>query len=279
MLWAILTAGVIVYGTAVLAMFLMQKRMVYRPTAEMATTPGAAGLPFESVTLTTDDGMRLSAWFVPVQNARGAVLFCHGNGGNMSHRIETLRQFADLGLDAFIFDYRGYGGSEGAPDEEGTYRDAAAAWRHLIETRGLPPERSVIAGRSLGGAIAAQLAAEQAPAALVIDSAFASIAAMGRRQYPWLPVRLLSRIEYDARAHVRRVRCPVLVLHSTDDELIPIEDGRAVWEAAPHPKQFVALRGAHGQAHVVDADRYIGALDAFLSQHLASRRQPADGRG
>jgi fermentation-respiration switch protein FrsA (DUF1100 family) len=176
------------------------------------------------------------------------VLFCHGNAGNVSHRLDTLQFFRSLGLGTLIFDYRGYGRSDGSPSEKGTYRDAEAAWRHLVEQRQIPPERIVILGRSLGGAVAARLAADQRPGALVVESAFTSVPDLAARMFPVYPVHLLARIRYNTLKWIRRVHCPVLVVHSRDDEMIPFRHGRRLFEAAPEPKEFLELRGGQMRA-------------------------------
>ncbi|BBI99829.1 hypothetical protein FGKAn22_15220 [Ferrigenium kumadai] len=143
------------YGTMMLVLFLRQDSLVYYPDLggrEYEATPAQAGLPYEAVTLVTADGVSLAAWYVPAEHARGALLYAHGNGGNISHRIDAIRLFHDMGLSVFIFDYRGYGKSTGKPSEEGTYRDAEAAWQYLMHQRGIAPARIVMFGESLGGA-------------------------------------------------------------------------------------------------------------------------------
>lgn len=146
--------------------------------------------------------------------------FLHGNAGNISHRLDSLRIFHGLGLDVLILDYRGYGRSEGRPSEEGTYRDARAASRYLVEARGVAPERIVVFGRSIGAAIAAALAVEQRPAALILESGFTSVPDLAADLYPWLPARRLARLHYDTRARLPHVTVPVLIVHSRDDEII-----------------------------------------------------------
>jgi len=175
--WNILIFVAIAYVAIVIALFMFQSRLVYFPNIgrELSATPLAYGLDFESVNIPTEDGETLHAWWVPAQDARGTILFFHGNAGNISHRIDYLRMFRKLGYATLIFDYRGYGNSTGSPSEAGTDRDAAAAWRWLTQTRGLRPEDIVFVGESLGGAVASGLAVRHPPRALVLLSTFTSV--------------------------------------------------------------------------------------------------------
>jgi len=271
MLWRILGTAAAVYLAIVLLAWLFQHRLLYLPSVagrEWATTPQALGLDFEDLRFTTEDGVELSAWWIPAHAARGSILFLHGNAGNISHRMESIEIFNRLGLSVLIVDYRGYGRSAGAPSEAGTYRDARAAWRYLTAERQLPPARIVVFGRSLGAAIAAQLASsvQSAPAALILESAFTSAPEMAQRAYPFLPARWLTRFDYATRDYVKAARSPVLVLHSRDDEIVPFDHGEAVYRAAPDPKRFVTLRGGHNTGFLESGATYTRALDAFLTE-------------
>lgn len=275
MFWEIVKHALIIaaaaYGTMMLVLFLRQDSMVYYPDLggrEYETTPAQAGLAYEAVTLTASDGIKLDAWFVPAENARGALLYAHGNGGNISHRIDAIRLFRDMGLSVFIFDYRGYGKSAGKPSEEGTYRDAEAAWQYLVQQCGIAPARIVMFGESLGGAIAAHLAARHPPGALILASAFTSVPDMAAELYPWLPVRWLSRYRYDTRSYLQDVHEPVLVLHSREDEIIPYRHGRALYEAAREPRQFLELRGGHNDLFFANEEVFEREVKKFIWPHL-----------
>src|SRR5688572_23151275 len=185
----ILCSVLIAYALILLLVFVFQSRLVYFPhvARELVTTPRAAGLDFEEVRLRTADNVMLHGWWVPVREPRGAVLIFHGNAGNISHRLGYLTMFSGLGYSTLIIDYRGYGKSAGGPREEGTYRDAEAAWLHLSEARMIRPEDIVIFGESLGAGVATWLAAKYRPRALVLASAFTSIPGLGAQLYPWLP--------------------------------------------------------------------------------------------
>ena len=185
------------YGALLVAAFLFQSRLVYFPNVPSRTLgpgPDSIGLAYQKLDIRTGDGVKLVAWHVPVSEPRGTVLFFHGNAGNISHRLDSLRVFNELGLATLIFDYRGYGESEGEISEAGIYRDAEAVWHHLTEEMGVPPNQVVVFGRSLGAAVAARVASRHEPAALILESAFVSVPDFGARIYPWLPVRWLARI-------------------------------------------------------------------------------------
>lgn len=259
------------YGVLMLVLFLRQDSMIYYPDLggrEYEATPAQLGMPYEAVTLTASDGIRLDAWYIPAENARGTLLYAHGNGGNISHRLDAIRMFHDMGLSVFIFDYRGYGKSTGEPSEEGTYRDAEAAWQHLTVQRGIAPTRIVTYGESLGGAVAAQLATRHPPAALVLASGFTSVPDMAAELYPWLPVRWISRYRYNTRRALQDVHAPVLVMHSREDDIIPYSHGRALYEAAHEPKHFVELRGGHNDLYSANGEVFVREAKKFIWQHL-----------
>ncbi len=268
---SILFVILLVYCSLALYVYLMQPRLLFYPDLpgrKLVATPASIGLEYESVTLTTEDGVSLDAWFIPYTAGRGTLLFLHGNAGNISHRLDSLRLFHELGLAVLILDYRGYGESGGTPSEAGTYRDAMAAWRYLIGQRKIAAERIVLFGRSLGAGIAAELATRTRPGALIMESAFTSVPDMAATLYPWLPVRLLSRYRYDAREQLASINCPLLVAHSRDDEIIPFTHGQRLFEHAREPKQFLELRGGHNDGFLVTGQGYSDALERFLSDHL-----------
>lgn len=249
-------------------MLLFERRLIYFPTRDHDATPRALGLAHEEVDLRTEDGVRLHGWFLPVAGSRLTLLVCHGNAGNISHRLDrALLAQAHLRTDVLLFDYRGYGKSDGVPDEEGTYRDARAAWRWLI-AKGQSPGRIVIFGESLGAAVALQLALDTEGAhALVLESPFASVPEMARAVYPFLPVWPLVRTRYDNLGKVKRLRVPLLVLHGERDDIVPFAQGRGVFDAAPEPKRFFAIPGAaHNDTYVVGGEAYWRALREFLEE-------------
>jgi fermentation-respiration switch protein FrsA (DUF1100 family) len=263
----IIIALAVTYAALLVLVFVFQSRLVYFPQVgrAMAGTPLDYGLEFETHEIETEDGERLYAWWVPARDARGTILVLHGNAGNISHRVDHLRILHRLGYASLIVDYRGYGRSTGSPSEAGTYRDAEAAWRWLV-SRGVAPKDIAILGESLGGAVAAWLAARVAPRALVLVSSFTSAPDLGAQVYPFLPVRLLSRFSYDTIGALRRVRAPVLVVHSPDDDVIPYSHGRALFAAANEPKQFLQIRGVHNDGFLFTREEWAGELRAFLER-------------
>ncbi|MCP4602663.1 MAG: alpha/beta hydrolase [Proteobacteria bacterium] len=255
--------------TAVMALIVaFQSKLVYFPSSEIDETPDETGLPFDNVWLNTSDNIKLHGWFISAKNESAVVLLCHGNAGNISHRLSLVRMLINLDLSVFVFDYRGFGKSDGSPDEEGTYLDAEAAWKYLTETRGIAPGRIVVHGRSLGGPIASHLAVDHTPGALVVDSSFTSLPDIGQEIYPFLPVHLLSRFDYFTLQNVTKVRCPVLVIHSPSDDIVPYHHGEKIFEAAPEPKRFLKVHGGHNDNFAVSSSTYGGGLKAFIDEHL-----------
>ncbi len=271
-----LLAGLaLIYVALGVALYLFQGSMVFLanlPGRALEATPADIGLDYENVHFDTADGERLHGWYIRAPDARGVLLFFHGNAGNISHRLESILIFNRLRLDVLIVDYRGYGQSTGRPSERGTYRDAQAAWDYLVRDRRVAPGNIVVFGRSLGGAVgawlAAQLPAEEQPAAVIIESSFTSGADMARRLYPVYPARLLTRLKYPVIEFVGRLQCPVLVVHSRDDEIIPFTMGRAIYDAVGQPKDFIELRGDHNAGFWISREHYAAGLDAFLGKTL-----------
>lgn len=260
------------YAVVLFTVYLNQSSLLYlpgMPSRELTASPGDIGLTYEEVRLVTDDGVGLHGWYIPTEHARGTLLFFHGNAGNISHRLESLQIFHRLGLNILIFDYRGYGQSEGKPGERGTQLDALAAWRHLVDTRGESPDRIVLFGRSLGGALAAWLAARVQSGALILESAFISVPDLAAELYWWLPARWLARLQYNTLDYLAEVRCPVLVIHSREDEIIPYRYGQSLYEAAHPPRSLLELRGDHNTGFIVSGDNYVRGLKSFLTTHLS----------
>lgn len=253
-----------------LLLYTLQERYVFFPDKSVTATPADLALSYEQVVLTTEDRVPLQGWFIPAAPDRPTLLFLHGNAGNISHRLDTLQLFHRLGLNVFIFDYRGYGNSGGSPSERGTYRDARAAWRYLTVERRIPAARIVLFGRSLGGAVAVWLAARTRPAALILESTFTSVRDMAARYYPWLPVSLVVRIRYPTLDRIGRLRLPVLVVHSRDDEIIPYTAGQRLYRAVQGPKTFLTLHGGHNDGFLVSGTAYRDGLADFLRRYAGA---------
>lgn len=249
-------------------MLLQQPGMIFFPYRDLDAAPSDWGYAYEDVFVTTDDRVRLHGWYIPHPQAQRVVLFFHGNAGNISHRGDSIAIFHRLGLNVFIFDYRGYGRSEGSPSEQGLYRDATAAWRYLTETRGFDAREIVLFGRSLGGAVAAQLAATQRPGALILESTLSSARDFARSVFPLLSRLVVVRYDFDTVGSVARVNCPVLVLHSPEDEIMPFALGEKVYIAAREPKRLVTLQGDHNSGFLQSQPGYQRQLGGFISDFL-----------
>jgi fermentation-respiration switch protein FrsA (DUF1100 family) len=270
-LFSLLTVVASIYVVLALALYLFQGKMVFLsnlPGRALTASPNDIGLQYEEVLLDTSDGERLHGWYVPAArsptDSRGVILFFHGNAGNISHRLDSIAIFHKLGLDTMILDYRGYGESTGKASEQGTYLDAEAAWNYLVNRRMVPPERIIVFGRSLGGAVGAWLGSQHTPAAMIIESSFSSGVDMARRLYPFLPARLLTRLHYPVAEYASRLDCPVLVVHSRQDEIIPFEMGLTIYAAVTQRKAFLELRGDHNSGFFISRQDYIAGLDEFI---------------
>jgi fermentation-respiration switch protein FrsA (DUF1100 family) len=295
---------VLIYAVWGFVLLFLQPKLLYRPLREVSFTPADLDLEYEEVAFQSDDGIRLTGWYIPAKTDRGSsgggaarlgcvdgsatpsdatarrneprnhptpdapftVLVCHGNGGNIAHLLDNLNLLSGLGLNCFAFDYRGYGNSSGRPTEAGTYLDAQAAYDWLTGGKGIPPEQIVLLGRSLGASVAAHLAGRVRVGGLVAESAFTSYLDMATRFYPYLPVKLFRRFlfRYDTLACIQNVRCPVMLLHSREDELVPFVFATRLFEAANEPKQFVELVGDHNEGFLLSGDVYIGAWLKWL---------------
>ena len=264
----ILLMALLGYSLLMIFIYFYQSRLLFLPnlpSRAVTMFPSAVGLAYEPVDLVTSDNIHLDGWFIPAPEQRGVILFCHGNAGNISHRFDSLLLFHRLGYSTLIFDYRGYGHSQGRPSEAGTYLDAEAAWYYLTVERSIAPSRIVLFGRSLGGAIAVHQAAEHTPGALIVESCFTSVPDIAAGLYPFLPARWLSRLDYNVQQQLQRVSCPVLIVHSQDDEIIPFKHGQSLYKVANEPKQFFELRGGHNDGFLLAGQTYVQELEGFLS--------------
>ena len=268
MLFDVALACLIFYTGMLLLVYFLQDRLLYFPFKEIDANPAAIRLPFEDVRLTASDGTTISAWWIPAKNERAVLLFCHGNAGNISHRLDSIEIFNSLGLSILIFDYRGYGASTGHPSENGTYLDAESAWRYLVDVQKKSPEKIILFGESLGGAVAAEIASRQTAGGLIIMSGFTSIPELAGRLYPFLPVRLLSKFRYSTIDKIGAISSPKLIIHSPDDEIIPFALGRALYEKAAAPKQFLQIRGGHNEGFLVSGELYVQGLRDFLDRNF-----------
>jgi fermentation-respiration switch protein FrsA (DUF1100 family) len=258
---------------------LPEERFIFFPHAEIPRTPREAGLEFEDLFFETEDGLKLNGWYIRHPRPIATLLWFHGNAGNIGHRVENLRLLhGRVPVNVFIFDYRGYGRSQGTVSEAGTYRDGSAALAYLRRRADVDPETILFFGRSLGAAVAAELASRERCLALILETPFASIGEMARDLYPFLPLRPLLRTRYDTVEKVQRVRAPVLVVHGDRDEIVPLRQAKKVFAAAPEPKRFYVIRGArHNDTYLVGGEAYFATLKSFIESAL-ERRAPSSSR-
>lgn len=278
MLLHVIYAVAVGYGALVFVVWLTQDRLVYFPRigGSSVATPARVKLPFEDVRIATEDGESLAAWWVPatITSPRGTVLLLHGNAGSIADRIDYLPHFSAMGYAVLMIDYRGYGGSTGKPSERGTYTDAHAAWSWLENQQGLQAGEIIVLGESLGGAVAAELAARVQPRALIMVSAFTSVPDLGAEIYPWLPVRWISRFRYDTLEYLRGYKGPVLIAHSRNDEIVPFAHGERLHAAVKGDRSLLEMHGGHNDSFLFSQPEWVRVVEAFLVRHAL----PADKR-
>ncbi len=246
-----------------LLFYFIQPALVFFPDRELAATPRDWGLKYTDVRFKAADGTALHGWYIPAANSDKALLFLHGNAGNISDRAESIKIFHRLGFSILIFDYRGYGRSRGSPSEKGLYLDARAGWKQL-RAKGFKPAQITLFGRSLGGAVASRLATRVQPAALVLESTFSSVRDMANQMLPLLSKLLYKRFRFDTVDNIRRITTPLLVLHSPDDEIIPFRLGQKIYLHANSSKSFVRLKGGHNDGFMRSQPGYEQALRKFF---------------
>ena len=246
-------------------MYFQQPKMIFFPFKVIEQTPADWGLEYEDVAIRTEDGFELNGWYLPAPGAQRVLLFFHGNAGNISHRRESLAIFHKLGLNVLIVDYRGYGKSEGSPSESGLYMDAMAAWSYLTEERGFAANKVVIFGRSLGGAVATNLASRVEVSGLILESTFTSARDFAKAVFPMLSRILVMRFGLNTDEAIQQVHNPVLVLHSPDDDIIPFHLGERVFELANEPKQFFSMHGDHNSGFYLSQPEYEQTLAEWLA--------------
>ncbi len=241
-------------------------KSIFYPARSIAATPADIGLPFEGVFMKTQDNVTINAWLVKSSPARGTLIFCHGNAGNIGDRLEKILLFHQMGLNVLIIDYRGYGKSEGRPGEAGIYKDAVAAYDYLSSRRDIDRSSIVGYGASLGGAVVIDLATKRDLAALVIHSSFTSAGDMAKTIYPFIPSFLLGT-KLDSVAKVGIITTPKLFIHSRADEVVPFRLGERLYQAAAKPKEFLEISGGHNDTPVDAQEKMARGIITFLRQH------------
>lgn len=242
---------------------ILERRVLYFPTKKIIETPSFLGLDFKDLTLSTSDGERLNAWYVPVKNAKFVLLFFHGNGGNLSNRIEKIAFFNSLGFSVFIVEYRGYGKSSGSPSEKGFYLDAQAGYDYLVNDMKFRPKQIVLFGESLGGSVALECASKNKVSAVILESTFSSMEAMAKKVCPFFPIWILQS-RFDSLVKIGSLGVPLLMIHSREDEIVPFECGENLFKIASYPKTFIELTGAHNDAFITNQDMIKKKMKSFL---------------
>lgn len=241
---------------------------IFFPSREILSTPKDIGLDYENIFFTTQDHVSLNGWLIkaPSNSAdQPTLIFCHGNAGNISDRIDKIAAFRQMGLNVFIFDYRGYGKSQGKPDEPGIYKDAAAAFDYLMTRKDIAHDKIIAYGASLGGAVAVDLAAHRQVSCLILDSTFSSAADMAKEMVAFIPSFLLN-IKLDSVTKVQDISVPKLFIHSRDDEIVPFALGRKLYESAPSPKEFLEIDGSHNEGFLSSQEDFFGGIRDFLKK-------------
>jgi fermentation-respiration switch protein FrsA (DUF1100 family) len=251
---------------------LLQTKMLFPATREIYRDPGDFGWDFEDVWLKVGEKDRSHGWFIPLENARGVALFSHGNAGNIADRLESIDLLRQFGFSVFAYDYGGYGKSSGSPSETRCYQDIRAAWKYLTSDRGLSPDEILLFGRSLGGAITIDLATEVQPAAVIVESTFLSVPDVAKAVFPWLPVYWIRQHRMASKEKIAQIKSPLLIVHSTQDTLIPFSHGQKLYElATAEPKAFLEIQGNHNDGFVTSIETYRAGWEQFLTPLLPRR--------
>ena len=264
-----------------IVMMIFEKKFIFFPSKyPEGMYEGARYIPnLRECWIRTEDGVHLHAWFASVDTPLATLVISHGNAGNISHRSQIMIRLLRAGFSVLMYDYRGYGKSEGAPDEEGVYKDGRAAFDYALTLQGVDAKRIVLWGTSLGGAVAVDVAARRPAAALILESTFSSASDMASALYPLLPARFFVRSQFNSIDKIRNIRIPVLCMHGTRDGTIPFGLGKKLFDAANEPKQFYEIKGAdHNDTYIVGGDEYLQKARTFVIQQLSSGGKPVPGR-
>ena len=252
----------------------IEKGFIFHPErSNDSATPDVYGIEYDDVIFRTGDGLNLNGWFVPGKKPSPdadlhTLLWFHGNAGNINRRLDNLKMiYEKVPVNVFIIDYRQYGRSEGKVSEQGTYIDARAALAYLHSRKEINREKIIFFGRSLGSAVAVELALNEKCCALILETPFTSILEMGKKLYPFLPLSLLLKTKYDSLAKIGNIKVPILVMHGDKDDLVPFEHGKRLYDMANEPKEFYTIPGAgHNDTHIVGGDEYFDVISNFVNK-------------
>ena len=277
MLISIISLILIAYFGLGIVLYFMQPSLTFRPTREVPYNQADLDLDYENILFRTADDIVLSGWYIPAQNGSLTFLLCHGNGGNISYTLDSVNILNEMGFNCFIFDYRGYGNSQGNVTEEGTYLDAQAAYDWLTKEKKISAKNIIILGKSLGGSIGAHLANNVEVKGLIVESGFTSYADMGQKFYPYLMVRPFARYGFNTFEYIKKVNCPILIIHSRTDEIVPFEFGLRLYEqAAKEPKEFLEVFGSHNDGFLYSGPVYREGISSWVQSIKDYQQQTAN---
>ena len=250
-------------------MVVFEEKLIYFPSKypEGNWQPETYGLKAEDCFFATSDSVRIHGWLFQIDTPKATLLWCHGNAGNITHRLDNIRKLLPLGLNVFIFDYRGYGKSEGEPSEEGLYTDALAAYEFLLKNKRLESSSLIIFGRSIGAAVAVDLAFKRSCRGVILESSFTSAKDMVKEMFPIIPMHFFVRSKFDSEEKISEIHVPILFTHGTNDRTIPLHLGKKLFEKANEPKSFYEIIGAdHNDTYIVGGDEYFTRLKKFIDE-------------
>lgn len=266
----ILIGALAIYITLIILGYFFQERLIFQTTRELYRDPSHYQWPFEEILLPVGEHVT-HGWFLPLTNARGVVLFSHGNAGNIADRLESIGLLRSFGFSVLAYDYGGYGKSTGKPSEQRCYTDIEAMWRYLTEALGISPDKIVLFGRSLGGGATAHLAARVKPAAVVLESTFISMPEAAQAAFPWFPARWIVHHYFPNAENVKMISAPLMIVHSRQDDIIPFRHGETLFKNANEPKTFLEIFGVHNEGFVLSEDIYRQGVEDFLAPILPKR--------
>jgi fermentation-respiration switch protein FrsA (DUF1100 family) len=262
----------ILLWTVIIVLF--EEKFVFYPSSYPAGYYSQQSLKTEDCWFNADDGLRLHGWYIKHQNPMATIVMSHGNAGNISHRLDILRNLLRNGFSVFIYDYRGYGRSEGSPTEQGLYKDSQAAYRYALTLPGVDTSKIILWGTSIGGVFAVEAALHRQPALLVLESTFSSGRDVAASLWPYLPVRFFVGERYNSASRIKGIHAPTLFIHGSNDDIIPIALGKKLYDLANDPKEFYEIKGAgHNDTFIVGKTEYFEIVRSFSLRFLS----PAKG--
>jgi uncharacterized protein len=256
---------VILYLGILLCFYFFQGRLVFHPRKEIISTPADLGLDFEKIKCVIPGKPAITGWYLNQENTQKTLLYCHGNAGNLSTHLDHIAAIYKTGVNVFIFDYQGFGETPGKPTEANTYKDALTAYEYLTQVKKITPKNIILYGHSLGGAIASKIATKVETKGLILEGTFTDINELGAELYPYLPVKKLSKVNYNSIKNIKSITVPILIIHSIDDEVIPYKYGQELFKAAPEPKSFLEVEGRHDETYIVSRYKYRDGISAFIN--------------